>query len=78
MERTPFGLELAIDPKEVVICYLEHERERWLPARAKAERAGGWNSEANKAAADRMERIDYLLEELWALIAPEVVTVEAV
>lgn len=77
MERSPFGLELAIDSKEVVICYLEHERERWMPARDKAERAGGWDGLANKAAAERMERINYLLEELWALMAPEVVSVEA-
>jgi hypothetical protein len=77
MEKTPFGLELAIDPKEVVVCYLEHERERWLPAKARAERAGGYSAEANKAANDRMERIDYLLEELWALMAPKVVAIEA-
>lgn len=53
--------------KQNVICYLEREREQWLPAYRRAERAGGNNAEANAEAEAGMRRMDPLLEELHKL-----------
>lgn len=50
--------------KQNVLCYLEREREAWLPAHRRAERAGGNSAEANAEAAAGMARIDALLDEL--------------
>lgn len=52
---------------ENVLCYLELEREAWLPAHRRAERAGGNSAEANLEAAAGMARIDALLDELNVL-----------
>jgi hypothetical protein len=60
-------LTTNIPQDEVVIAYLEHERELWLPLHARAVRAGGMNAEFNAAEAEAMGRIDRLLDELSAL-----------
>jgi hypothetical protein len=60
-------LTTNIPQDEVVITYLEHERELWLPLHARAVRAGGMNAEFNAAEAEAMGRIDRLLDELSAL-----------
>ena len=60
-------LTTNIPQDEVVIAYLEHERELWLPLHAGAVRAGGMNAEFNAAEAEAMGRIDRLLDELSAL-----------
>ena len=56
-----------IDPKEVVVAYLERARELWLPHHQRAERAGGNNAEANRDASDAFKPIDRLLDELGRL-----------
>lgn len=53
--------------KQNVLCYLEREREAWLPAYLRAQRAGGNSAEANAEADAGMRRIDPLLEELHKL-----------
>ena len=58
--------EVAIE-REVVIAYLEREREAWIPARDRALRAGHNNAELNAAEAEHMGRIDDFLDELHAL-----------
>lgn len=45
-------LTTNIPQDEVVIAYLEHERELWLPLHARAVRAGGMNAEFNAAEAE--------------------------
>jgi hypothetical protein len=57
--------ELVVpNEQEVTLCYLEHEREQWLPWHEIDVRAGGNNGEAKTKAAYFMARIDKLLEEL--------------
>jgi hypothetical protein len=53
--------------REIVMSYLEHEREVWLPLHRRAERSAGMNAEANAEEAVAMMRIDRLLDELNAL-----------
>ena len=56
-----------IDPQlqhDVVMAYLEREREAWLPAHHKAQRAGGNSAEANADEAKHMRQIDAYLDEL--------------
>jgi len=53
--------------REIVLSYLEHEREVWLPLHQRAERAAGMSAEANAEEAVAMTRIDRLLDELNAL-----------
>lgn len=50
--------------REVVLCYLEHEREQWLPNHIAAQR-GAWDAETR--ATLFMRRIDKLLDELIVL-----------
>lgn len=59
-ERQPVSVEYQ---REFVVAYLERERELWLPAKARADRAGGMSAEANEAEAVHMRRIDALLDE---------------
>lgn len=56
-----------VDEREIIVSYLEHHREKWLPLHARAERAGGYSAEANLAAAEAFKPIDRLLDELGAL-----------
>ncbi len=62
----------GIDEREVVLAYLERERDIWLPARARALRAGHNNAALNLAESQSMERMNGLLDELGALVIKEV------
>ena len=59
------------DEKEIVMAYLEAEREVWLPLHTIAVRSGGMNGEANAAEAAAMVRIDRLLDQLGAITLRE-------
>ena len=63
----------GIDEREVVLAYLERERDIWLPARANAVRAGRMNAKANKAEEESMDRMNGLLEELSSLAVKKAV-----
>lgn len=56
-----------IDPREIITAYIERERELWLPAHQRAERAGHMNAELNAEADKHMRQIDAYLEELHNL-----------
>ena len=73
MEKLRVASEVT--EREIIVSYLEHHREKWLPLYHRAQRAGGWSAEANLAAAEAFKPIDRLLDELGGLAVPQVVEV---
>ena len=67
MEKAQPYLATDALEREVVLAYLERERELWLPDYRRAERDGRMNAELNAAADAHMPRLNYLLDELSAL-----------
>lgn len=56
-----------VSQREVVVAYIERERELWLPAYHRAQRASGMSAAANVESAELFKPIDKLLDELSAL-----------
>lgn len=65
-EKIPKG-ENVDKAREELYCYLEQEREVWLPLHHRDVRAGGNNAEAKQEAQLSMDRIDHLLDDLSRL-----------
>lgn len=61
--EAPAAEELELQ-RDVILAYLERERDVWLGARAVADRAGGLSAQANKDRDASMERINSMLGEL--------------
>lgn len=61
---------------ETISCYLEREREIWLVAKARDDRAGHNNSEAILDRQGSMDRLDTYLEELFVAIGSVALPVE--
>lgn len=53
---------------EIIHCYLELERGPWIVAKARDDRAGGYNAEARQERAQAMKRIDSLLDEYFVAL----------
>lgn len=64
---TPEQPTQEINPREVVMAYLERESAEWVIARDRAARAGGMSAEANNAEAECMRRVNALLDELGTI-----------
>lgn len=61
--------------KNHILNELELARMDWLPHHRVAERANGYNGEANKKAAEALEPIDKLLDDLGAFVVQKTVEV---